>query len=188
MRSALTLRPFILLLVLSAGIFSAARAAGPLQLTDTEPFTAVVAADEAKFVIPVGKRDQWEWNLASTKENLREYSWQVTVENAGETYEFGYSLFKRPGSQPQSGDLAALIKAGQESLWHVFKNGPRRSGGVIANAGVSVSAEGDNVIIRIKGTENVQRLFSSRPEEVTFQMRTEGKRPKTKKVKVTYQS
>src|SRR5215210_1319924 len=154
MRSARTLSPFILLLALSVSICSATRVSVALQLAD-EPFAAVVAADEAKFIIPVGRKDQWEWNLDSTPENRREYAWQVTVENAGETYEFGYSLFKRPGSQPLSGDLATLIRAGQQSLWHVFKNGPRRSGGIIQNAGIKVSAEGENVVIRVQGKENV---------------------------------
>ena len=125
---------------------------------------------------------------ATTRSCAREYTWQVSVKNGDATYEFGYSLFKKPGSHTQSGDLAALIKAGQESLWQVYKNGPRRTGGVIRDAGVSISPEGDNVVIRVKGKENVERLFSSRPKTVTFQMRTEGKREKTKKVKVTYQS
>jgi len=189
MKSTLTFRTFLLLLALSACIYSAAaRARATLQLAGDEPFTAVVAADEAKFVIPVGRKDQWEWFLDTTTDNRREYTWQVTVENGDATYEFGYSLFKKPGSQPQSGDLAALVKAGQQSLWQVYKNGPRRTGGVIRDAGVSVSPEGENVVIRVKGRENVERLFSARPETVTFQMRTEGKREKTKKVRVTYQS
>jgi hypothetical protein len=188
MRSRLTFRTFVLSLAFAAYIYSAAGAPAPLQPAGEEPFAAVIGADEAKFIIPVGRKDQWEWFLDTTRDNLREYTWQVSVKNGEETYEFGYSLFKRPGSQPQSGDLAALIKAGQESLWHVYKNGPRRSGGIIRNAGVSVTPEGENVVIRVKGKENVERLFSSRPKDVTFEIRTEGKRAKTKKVKVTYQS
>ncbi|HEX8142760.1 MAG TPA: hypothetical protein VF553_09200 [Pyrinomonadaceae bacterium] len=177
---------FFLFFTLCFAIYSATGAPASLQASGDEPYAAIVSADEARFVIPVGRKDKWEWNLESTRQNLREYTWQVSVKNGDETYEFGYSLFKKPGSTPQSGDLSALIKAGQQSLWQVAKSGPRRSGGVIYDAGVSVEAEGDNLVIMVKGKENVDRLFSSKPEKVTFQMRTEARRQKTKSVKVTY--
>jgi hypothetical protein len=182
------LTSFILLLTLSAGIYPAAGVAVGLQASEDRPFAAVVAAEEAKFIIPVGKRGRWEWFLESTKENLREYTWQVAVKNGEDSYAFGYSLFKKPGSTQQSGDLAALIKAGQQSVWQVSASGQRRGGRVIYDAGVSVEPDGENVIILIKGKENVDRLFSSRPEKVTFEMRTEAKRPERKTVNVTYKS
>jgi hypothetical protein len=180
-----TLTSLILFLTLSASTHPAKGVAGGLQASEDRPFAAIVAAEEARFIIPVGKRERWEWFLESTKENLREYAWQVAVKNGEDSYEFGYSLFKKPGSTRQSGDLAALIKAGQQSVWQV---GERRSGRVIYDAGVSVEPDGENVIIWIKGQANVDRLFSSRPEQVTFEMRTEAKRPKTKTVKITYKS
>ena len=180
------LTSFILFLTLSASIYPATGAAVGPQTPEDRPFAAVVAAEEAKFIIPVGKRERWEWFLESTKENLREYTWQVAVKNGEDSYEFGYSLFKKPGFTRQSGDLAALIEAGQQSVWQVAASGQRRGGRVISNAGVSVEPDGENVTILIKGKENVDRLFSSRPEKVTFEMRTEAKRPKTKTVKVTY--
>jgi hypothetical protein len=182
------LTSLILFLALSACVYPATGVAVRRQTPENGPFAAVVAADEAKFIIPVGRKDRWEWFLEGTKENLREYTWQVAVKNGGESYEFGYSLFKKAGSTPQSGDLAALIKAGQKSLWQVSESGQGRSGRVIYDAGVSVEPDGENVIILIKGKENVDRLFSSRPEKVTFEMRTEAKRPKTKTVKITYKS
>ena len=178
----------VLFLTLSASTHPARGVAGGLQTSEESPFAAIVAAEEARFIIPVGKRERWEWFLESTKENLREYAWQVTVKNGEDSYAFGYSLFKKPGSTQQSGDLAALIKAGQQSVWQVSENGQRRSGRVIYDAGVSVEPDGENVIISIKGKANVDRLFSSRPENVTFEMRTEAKRPKTKTVKITYKS
>lgn len=179
---------FIVVLVLSAGIYSGTGKSVGLQLSGSEPFAATVADDEAMFIIPVGRKDKWEWFLEGTKENLREYTWQVAVDNGKDSYEFGYSLFKKLGSKPQSGDLAALIEAGQQSLWQVFEGGPRRSGRVIRDAGISVEPDGESVIIRVKGKENVERLFSSRPEKVTFEMRTRAKRPTMKTVKVTYKS
>ncbi|MFS8086784.1 MAG: hypothetical protein ACMG6H_14210 [Acidobacteriota bacterium] len=178
----------VAVLVLSTGLHSVGGKSVGLQLSESEPFTATVAYDEATFIIPVGRKDKWKWYLEDTKENRREYTWQVAVDNGNDTYEFGYSLFKKVGSMPESGDLSALIKAGQQSLWQVMGRGPGRSGRVIRYAGISVEPAGENVIIRVKGKENVDRLFSSRPEKVTFEMRKAGKRPTTKTVKVTYKS
>jgi hypothetical protein len=183
-----TLTSFLLFMTLSASIYPAKGVAVLLQASGNRPFAAVVGPEEAKFIIPVGKRDKWKWFLDSTRVNLREYAWQVAVKNGDDSYEFGYSLFKKLGSTQQSGDLPALIKAGQQSLWQVSNSSPGRSGLVISNAGVSVETDGESVIIMIKGKENVDRLFSSRPEKVTFEMRTEAKRPKTKTVKITYKT
>ena len=148
------------------------------------PFTAHVSKTEAKFVLPVPPRSEWRWRLPETQDNAQEYRLSVAVENGGVKYSFGFYLWKRSGAQPQAGNLSELIKAGQTS---VFGRTPEGMNSIIRDAGIKSRLDQDALVITIRGKENVGRLFSARPAEVTFHIKVPDEAPTTRTVPVTYQ-
>ena len=112
------------------------------------------------------------------------YVWQVIVKNGGNNYEFGFMEWgSMMSSQQKSGDLAALIAAGEATLWRISSGG---NGSAILGAGVSVEPAGENVVISIRGKENVERVFSSRPEKVQFRIQELGQDLPTQDAVVNY--
>jgi hypothetical protein len=156
----------------------------PRASIDQAPFTAHVSKTEAKFVFPVAPRSEWRWRLPETEDNAQEYRLSVAVENAGAKYSFGFYLWKRSGAQPQAGSLPELIRAGQTS---VFERTPAGMNSIIRDAGIKARLDRDALVITIRGKENVGRLFSGRPAEVTFDVKVPDEAPTTKTVPVTYQ-
>lgn len=156
------------------------------QTAATSPvgYTATVKSGEARFTLPVPRRPEWRWRRSETRERGREYAMSVTVTNEGRSYTFGFFLWKFPGAKPARGDLSALIKAGQES---VFERTPGGSMGILREAGVRVRAEGDRVVITVGGRKNVGRLFSGRPAEVRFETAILDEPPVTQVLPVTYE-
>jgi hypothetical protein len=108
----------------------------------------------------------------------------VSVVNGGREYTFGYYLWKRAGARPGSGSLSDLIEAGQKS---VFERSQSRLFGAIKDGSISVKTEGGGLIIEVSGRQNVERLFSGRPAEVTFKVESPGGAPFSKTVAVNYQ-
>lgn len=128
-------------------------------------FQASVSPGKARFVVPISHRDSWEWHQDDTKDNRQEYRIAVTVHNNNENYSFGFYMFKRPGSNPKRGDLTALVKAGQQNL---FISQPDGRYSLVKDAEITVRPEKDSLIISVEGKQNIDRLFSSRPEKVRF--------------------
>ena len=147
-------------------------------------FTAVVQRDRARFTLPITNRAEWNWRLPETPFNAREYRMDVSVNNGGREYTFGYYLWKRIGVRPGSGSLTDLIKAGQES---VFERSQTSLFGIVRDGGVTVKPEGNAIVIEVRGRKNVERLFSGRPVQVTFKVETPGGTPFSKTVAVNYQ-
>ena len=148
------------------------------------PFTAQVSKTEAKFILPVPPRSEWRWRLAETQDNAQEYRLSVGVENEENKFSFGFYLWKRAGARPQAGSLSELIKAGQAS---VFGRTSAGMNSIIRDAGIKAKLDQDMLVITIRGKENVARLFSGRPAEVTFDIKVPDEAPTTKTVPVTYQ-
>ena len=151
---------------------------------DETPFTALVTKNEAQFVLPVPSKSEWKWRQPATKENAQEYRLDMTVENGGEKYTFGFYLWKRSGAAPQSGNLSELIKAGQTS---VFVRTPAGMNTIVRDAGIKSKLDKNMLIITIRGQKNVERLFSGRPSEVTFQIKMPDEAPTSQTVPVVYQ-
>jgi hypothetical protein len=155
-----------------------------LTQTTLTPFTALVTKAEAQFIMPVPVRSEWRWRQPETKDNMQEYRFDVSVENAGRKYAFGFYLWKRTGATPESGSFSDLIRAGQKS---VFGRTPAGMNSIIHDAGIKTKLEQNMLIIAIRGKENVERLFSARPSEVTFEIKMPGEAPTRKTVAVVYQ-
>jgi hypothetical protein len=148
------------------------------------PFSAVVEQKEARFSLPVPPHSKWKWRQAETKDNAQEYRMDVTVVNEGREYTFGFYVWKRAGATAQSGDLSGLIKAGQAS---VFERSQPRHFTIIRDAGLKLKVDDHTLLIEIHGRENVKRLFSSRPSDVTFKINVPGEVPVSQTVQVVYQ-
>src|SRR5438876_657752 len=144
---------------------AAAQLAADRDHTQQPSFLANVSPAKAQFLVPISHRDNWDWHRNDTKDNVREYCIEVAVRNDSEDYKFGFYLFKKPGSTPGRGDLIALLKAGQQSL---FIRQPGGQFALVNDAGITVRPEKDSLIISIEGKQNVERLFSSRPQKVRF--------------------
>jgi hypothetical protein len=148
------------------------------------PFTALVTKNEAQFVLPVPVRPEWRWRLPETQDNMQEYRLDVSVVNEGQKYTFGFYLWKRAGAEAESGSLSDLIRAGQKS---VFGRNPQGMNSIIRDAGIRTKLDQNMLIIAIQGKKNVERLFSGRPQEVTFEIKVPGEAPLKKSVEVRYQ-
>lgn len=148
------------------------------------PFTAFVSKKEARFVFPVPVRSEWKWRQPETKDNMQEYRMDVGVENEGRKYSFGFYLWKRAGATPASGSFADLIRAGQKS---VFGRTSAGMNSIIRDAGINTKLDKNMLVITIRGQENVERLFSAHPADVTFEIKVPDETPTKKTVMVTYQ-
>ena len=156
----------------------------PHALVNQAPFTALVTKTEAQFVFPLPVRSLWSWRQPATKDNAQEYRINVTVQNDERKYAFGFYLWKRSGAVPQSGTLSELIKAGQASVFG------RNSAGrfeIIREAGIKLKLAEDRLVVLIRGRENVERLFSSHPSEVTFEIKLLDEALISQTVPVVYQ-
>ncbi len=176
---------FTQLLILNSLLLASVAAPSPGGRDETQQpsFQASVSPAEAQFVVPISPRDTWEWQRNAIKDRRREYSIEVTVGNDGKYYRFGFYLFKKPGSTPKSGDLAALLKAGQQSLFLRESTGRYRR---VKDAGITVRPEKDLIIIAVQGKQNIDRLFSSRPEKVRFAIAMPGEPAVSESVIVSY--
>lgn len=121
-------------------------------------FQAVVNDNEATFTFPLNPNQEYEWASGGLT-----YQWSVIVTNNRKRYEFGFSLYTAQGASPtETGDINALLKAGQLSVWSGTK--------VLDNVKVEgyASKAKDKLTIKITGRKSIQLLFSSKPKYVTF--------------------
>ncbi len=147
---------------------------GPvLSFVQNAKTVGTVAPNLVEFRIPLEQPAgaTWKWNRAETLDNEGEYTWQVAVPNSEGRYSFGFYLYKLPGSKPAHGNLQALLKAGQTS---VFKEDSEGRGNEIQNALVGVSTENNMIVIRITDAKLIQTIFGNHPETVTINTRAIG--------------
>ncbi len=150
------------------------------------PYSAIVNNAEARFVFPLPPQPEWHWFQEATPDNQQEYMWQIRVKNGNVTYEFGYSLFKYPGRRPQKGDLGALLKAGQATLWEVERQGGREVGRVAGKVEVAAVGSGDQLVVSLRRPDDVGRVFSKKPKKAEFRTILPGEKLRSKKVAIVY--
>jgi hypothetical protein len=171
--------------ILTCLLCASAAAAGGAQAGDAADYKAVVRKDEARFTMPVPARDKWKWRMKESRERSREYAFDVKVVNEGQEYTFGFFLWKNPNSSQGSGSLSSLLAAGQKD---VFQHTSAGLNTIIRDAGVSVRQKDGRLVITVSGRRNVERLFSGRPAEVTFQTQMPGEPPTSQTVPVVYEN
>ena len=155
------------------------------QAGDASANTAVVKKNEARFTMPVPERDKWRWRMKESRERSREYAFSVKVVNEGQEYTFGFFLWKNPNSSEGSGSFSTLLQAGQKDL---FAHNAAGLNIIVKDAGVSAKQDHGRLLITVSGRRNVERLFSGRPAEVTFQTQIPGEPPTSQTVPVVYEN
>jgi len=160
--------------------------AGTLLSPQLDPsrFSAVVKDNEANFSLPIPTRDRWQWRRKETKANAQEYRFDVTVKNDGREYTFGYYLWKREGASPEAGDFRSLILDGQKSLFE--RTDPHRMT-IVRGADIKVKVKDSNLLIQVRGKDELNRLFSSRPAEAIFKIKVPDEAEVVQKVPIVYQ-
>lgn len=170
-------------LTLFATLLALIFAADAPQLDQTQ-FSAVVKKDEAVFSLPVPAGNHWVWRRKETKPNAQEYRMDVTIKNADGEYTFGYYLWKHEGSNQQSGDFSSLLKAGQKSLFE--RTEPRRMT-MVHDAEVKVKVKDKNLVIQLRGKDDLKRIFSSKPAEAIFKIKVPDEAEIVQKIPIVYQ-
>jgi hypothetical protein len=109
----------------------------------------------------------------------------VRVMNEGRVYTFGFFLWKFPGATPGRGSFSSLINAGQKTMFERASNGHMIR---VQDGTVKVKQDGESLFIIVSGRQNVERLFSGRPPEVTIETSILDEPPASQKVPVTYEN
>jgi hypothetical protein len=144
---------------------------------------ALVTPHVARFVFSVPERASWSWNLPATHKDDLEYLWAIDVTNGGETYEFGF-LLKFSDRSPASGDLQALLSAGQHSVAHVMGRGAQ----VVHDARVRAVIHERGIAIEVEDPETLRLLFSARPRRVVMKSMVPSRtKPLERQVEVRYE-
>jgi hypothetical protein len=141
----------------------------------------IVTPSAVLVTVPVDS-STFHWNLATTPLEVLEYEWQVTVLNGERRYAFGFSLFKGGQARPQTGDLDALLRAGQATVWQLTDSG----GTALPHWDISVAAQPHVLQIVVRGAEAVKTLFGAEPPTVSLRSLTPAGRTE-QPVSVEYQ-
>jgi hypothetical protein len=122
--------------------------------------------------------------MPTTGDNKQEYRMDVTVKNEGREYTFGFYLWKRAGSSSGSGSLSDLITTGQKSL---FERAESRLMTIVRDAEVKVKTKDDGVVISLKSSKDLKRLFSSKPAEAIFKIKYPNEPEIVQAIPIVYQ-
>jgi hypothetical protein len=146
-------------------------------------YTGVVTGQVAEFSIPVAHEGPWRWARAKTLDNVLEFMWDLSVKSSDGEYQFGFSLFKFPGTAEGTGNLDELLRAGQASLWKI---GPDGGGTLVEGAMVSATADAGRVVIRLSDPVSLRLLFGDRPAVAKVLTRTPDSSPESHEVSIEY--
>jgi hypothetical protein len=146
-------------------------------------YTGVVTGQVAEFSIPVAREGPWRWARAKTLDNVLEFMWDLSVKSSDGEYQFGFSLFKFPGTVEGTGNLGELLRAGQASLWKIAPDG---GGTLVEGAMVSATADVGGVVIRLSDPASLRLLFGDRPAVAKVLTRTPDSSPESHEVSIEY--
>jgi hypothetical protein len=145
--------------------------------------TGVVTPLGAEFLIPVAHDGPWRWARSETPDNVREFRWEISVKSRDAEYQFGFSMFKFPGSKEGAGNLAELLKAGQASMWRIVSDG---AGSLVEGAKVSATAGEGGIVVRVSDPASVRLLFGDRPAVAKAFAQTPDSSPESQEVSIEY--
>ena len=146
-------------------------------------YTGVVTGQVAEFSIPVAHEGPWRWARAKTGDNVLEFTWELGVKKSDGEYQFGFSLFKFPGTVEGAGNLDELLRAGQASLWKIGQDG---GGTLVEGAMVSATADAGRVVIRLSDPASLRLLFGDRPAVAQVLTRTPDSSTESHEVSIEY--
>jgi len=134
-----------------------------------------VGKNSALFKIPIETKENFEWYSTNTRDNALEFGSNIKVEN----FNFGFSLFKPPNSEPKSGSISKLLQSGQFSIWETSDGG----GSIIDNHSIQIDFNAPYLEIKIDNPETINLLFGTKP--VSGFVTIEGFKPLLKQSTVT---
>jgi hypothetical protein len=182
MRKALT----PVLCLIASTTLKGSRHAPEAEIQPETTFTATVSAIDARFLFPLEKQREWIWYQSTTPDNMKEYEWSVEVENGGTRYQFGFFLFKLPGSSPVRGDLGALIHAGQVSIASAVGPLTQTRMTVLPDRQIHIAYGQGVLVVSFTDLETLRMLFSERPPLVIFKVRVPGASEVSQSVEIAY--
>lgn len=138
----------LLLALLVATFSSGCRA---IQSEKSVSPSCMVSDDEAIFTFPISSKDTYEWNNAPDK--VLEYECQAVF---GE-YSLGFTLFKHPESNPASGSINDLLRAGQCNAW--------ASREYMKDVAVTIKYQDKSLVVTLKDNDLIQEMFSQKPTQ-----------------------
>ena len=126
--------------------------------SDGASYRAIANPARASFWFPKPEPRTWYWHNPDVPGNNQEFGWTVTVVNGGSSFEFGFFLYKFADSVPATGDLSALLGAGQMSVF-------AEDGRVLPEARVDVSIQEEGLLLGAAG-QFQRRSLPDRPRDV----------------------
>lgn len=148
------------------GFASAAHAQQCGTSESPRDFLALVSPQRAAFVFPVEEQAVWEWQLPTTPIGAPEYEWSVTGLTEGRKYSLGFSRYQFTRSVGiYSGTLDDLLRAGQSTFWLETEEGGMRADTAVD---VAVERETGQIVVSLGDSLLIRRLFSSRPDSMSF--------------------
>ena len=107
----------------------------------------------------------------------------MTVQaSADHRYALGFSLYNFPSLKPSHGDFRALLQAGGFGVAEVHPGYNQ----VDRTLKLEAVASADRLVIAISDPQTFRRLFSERPEEVTFSVQLPGEGRTSRTVPIVY--
>ena len=141
----------------------AERTAPAIEAKRTAP-TAVICAEKCRFTFPIENiHKAWDWGASNP--DTCEYSWMVTIKTGDNDYQLGFSYFNA-GAGVWSGTFTKLLRVGQTDLWLLEEDGLGASR--VEGVRVDASVEGNCLVFEISDKKWSERLFKTKPKDVTF--------------------
>lgn len=158
----------LLLLLTFASLAVAQSSTGQTRRSANQSrYQATVTNTEASFSFPLSPGRSYRWSNGGLT-----YEWSVTVNSHGSSYELGFFLFTPMGAtMEEKGDIRALLRAGQCSVFRVEANGASTESDVQASSADINCRAGANrttLTVRLVGEDSVGYFFSERPESLSF--------------------
>lgn len=159
------------LVLLSLAVFSSARSAEIDPDDEHYPLCeAYVFSDRAEFLFPVLDDVRWRWNRKESRDNKPEYAWELKVPADNPKYGFGVYLYKSSALPVQDGSLQDLLALAKINAFQILGRGERARYLLDKGISVGVHLEYDGVVVTLKGAESVNKIFSSSPKQVLFNL------------------
>jgi hypothetical protein len=139
----------------------AAPAVARPRATTPEPVRVLVSRREVRVVFPRDTARAWGWSERQDPKYVPLYAWSVTVEGMDGPRQLALMARRRGTEARDFPSLEHLVRAAQAE---------RCEGGMIArcsDSGMRATVEGKRVVLSLRDSAQIVRLFGMRPEIVT---------------------
>ena len=135
-----------------------------LRLAPDSAAIAIVTPDQAFFAFPVETRLQFHWPESSADPSVDKYAWGLTVLSADTAFLPGGQSYRADHPRPFE-SLAEVIRAAHAGL--LFNPGSMVQM-LDPRASVTIGMVAGRAVVILRGSEQVARVFRTRPATVRF--------------------